>query len=1147
MAAIGLPNPTRRLVMAWSLLRGWLPFVRLAGFSGGFLRWFRLRVVTSAGGAQKQRGFSMSTLTWLRQLVGRTARGGAGRRRSGRSRWGHCVPRLEVLEGRLVPASIITVVPTGTGTLDGFLSPTDGTITTSDGGNMPGTLSVGALEGVNSNVDISISALNTLDFTQLDFNTLALQTAAGHTAAFTAGSGAILFGAGTGTLTTAGADLNLTATTSIDPHNLASSGGDISLTANNLSINGPVNAGIGKVILAPATPGLRIDLGAPRVPGVTFGLTDTELGEVTAGVLRLPTTGNITISGAVTRHPGFSTLSLQSGTGISQTAPLSVASLDAFAAAGGVALTNAGNDVDTIAGLASGGGAFSYTDATALAVGAVDFDTGVQATNANITLTATTLSIQSPVNAGTGDVSLTAGDAATTGTITSTHPNDGVADVIGRTVTLTALGPSNGNTGQIGFFTTSAQFFEVAATTLNASTNNSRLWVSAIGGTAVGSVNAGTNTAFLRAVNGDLTSTHTGSTPDVTAAAVNLSSPGTTGSFGSAANPLLVQTSSLQVSVTGTGSINVTNAAAGGDLSLASATTTNGAINLAVAGGNLTTTAASGTDISAPGNTVTLSASGAVVSGTAAGVTDVAASSLAAPSANGVGTSASPLKTAVGSLAASDGTGGVFVTNTGAALSLGTVGALSGVTATGGNVSITTNHDLTVSQAVSTATSGANAGAVTLTAGTAAASNINVNAAVTGSSASVLGGSGADAITVTATGATPLSVNGMGGGDSIVINFGALTAAVNVNQTGGGTNTLTVNGQAAARTYTVTAAQVTDNSATPQQVTYSGVQGLTVNGGDAGNDFNVQSTPAGATTAINTGGGNDAVYVSSAVGSGGNLNGLRGPLVIDAGAGSNFLTVSAAGGSGPDTFTLTGNSIADTAVGFHIGYQASGGTFAGVNLATGPGAVRVNVQSTAAGAITGVLNFGGSDTIDVCSDTVHNQGDLSGLKGPLLVEALGGTDLLVASEAGRRTGDAVVVTATGLGSGVGAGFTIYYTAAGGTFTGINFAAGSGDDRFAVQGTPAGVPVALYTGGGNDIVNVGVGPDSGYNLTVDGTPYGGGSGSAALGVADLSGTAAIENVPSGLGAGVVRLLYAGKKPSTVTYRDVDRVFTSPAAG
>ena len=62
----------------------------------------------------------------------------------------------------------------------------------------------------------------------------------------------------------------------------------------------------------------------------------------------------------------------------------------------------------------------------------------------------------------------------------------------------------------------------------------------------------------------------------------------------------------------------------------------------------------------------------------------------------------------------------------------------------------------------------------------------------------------------------------------------------------------------------------------------------------------------------------------------------------------------------------------------------------------------MNVQSTAAGAVTGVLNLGGSDTIDVCSNTATNLGDLSGLKGALLVEALGGSDLLVASEAGRR-------------------------------------------------------------------------------------------------------------------------------------------------
>src|SRR5262249_55501054 len=82
---------------------------------------------------------------WLRTLLPACRTGRAHKppaRRAGRR------PLLEVLEGRLVPATVITVVPIGTGSLDGFLSPTDGTITTSDGGNTPGTLSKAALEGV---------------------------------------------------------------------------------------------------------------------------------------------------------------------------------------------------------------------------------------------------------------------------------------------------------------------------------------------------------------------------------------------------------------------------------------------------------------------------------------------------------------------------------------------------------------------------------------------------------------------------------------------------------------------------------------------------------------------------------------------------------------------------------------------------------------------------------------------------------------------------------------------------------------------------------------------------------------------------------------------------------------------------------------
>src|SRR4029453_7109595 len=107
------------------------------------------------------------------------------------------------------------------------------------------------------------------------------------------------------------------------------------------------------------------------------------------------------------------------------------------------------------------------------------------------------------VNAVTGNVTL----LAPGGPITSLTPNDGTAEVIGNTVTLTVTAPSNGNTGQIGFFVGVAQFFEIDANTLNASTNNSRLWIRDVGngasaGLAIGSVNAGTNTAFLQVANG---------------------------------------------------------------------------------------------------------------------------------------------------------------------------------------------------------------------------------------------------------------------------------------------------------------------------------------------------------------------------------------------------------------------------------------------------------------------------------------------------------------------------------------------------------------------------------------------------------------------------------------------------------------------
>jgi hypothetical protein len=261
------------------------------------------------------------------------------------------------------------------------------------------------------------------------------------------------------------------------------------------------------------------------------------------------------------------------------------------------------------------------------------------------------------VNAGTGNVTL----LAPGGPITSLSANDGIAEVVGNVVTLTVTAPSNGNTGQIGSFTTSAQFLEVDAGTLNASTNNSRLWIREIGsgpgaGVAIGSINAGTNTAFLQVANGgDITSANLDGTPDIIADTVNLRALNG-GSLGlSNANPLEINAANLNAAVqAGLGGINVRDTAGG--LNVVLGQTTNGVIDIETVGAaaNLTLTS-----IVAPIGTVTLRASGAVNdAGTASSVT---ADTVVILAGTGIGVS-SALDIDVANLSASvSGTGGINV------------------------------------------------------------------------------------------------------------------------------------------------------------------------------------------------------------------------------------------------------------------------------------------------------------------------------------------------------------------------------------------------------------------------------------------------------------------------------------------------------
>src|SRR5205823_13797964 len=128
------------------------------------------------------------------------------------------------------------------------LSPTDGTIETTVTPGVDGTVSTGALAQVLPNVDISITAENGIVFNDLG-GTFTFQTAAGHSVSFVAEGAApgstITFANPANTLATSGADLVLTTPNNLTPAGLNSAGGAVRLTANNISVQQPVNAGAG--------------------------------------------------------------------------------------------------------------------------------------------------------------------------------------------------------------------------------------------------------------------------------------------------------------------------------------------------------------------------------------------------------------------------------------------------------------------------------------------------------------------------------------------------------------------------------------------------------------------------------------------------------------------------------------------------------------------------------------------------------------------------------------------------------------------------------------------------------------------------------------------------------------------------------------
>ena len=165
--------------------------------------------------------------------------------------------------------------------------------------------------------------------------------------------------------------------------------------------------------------------------------------------------------------------------------------------------------------------------------------------------------------------------------------------------------------------------------------------------------------------------------------------------------------------------------------------------------------------LSAGTGTVSLTAGGAITDGNTTDV-NVTAAKAELNAADGIDTD-----TTVSSLAASNSTSGnIAIANSGAGLlTIDMVGATTGVVNSGGDTTVTTDGDLTVTQQA-TAT-----GALALSTSSTTGANITVNGNVSGgTSATITGGTGNDTILVRSTATTvdnlmsPITIDG--GGDA---------------------------------------------------------------------------------------------------------------------------------------------------------------------------------------------------------------------------------------------------------------------------------------------------------------------------------------------------------------------------------------------
>ena len=1041
----------------------------------------------------------------------------------------------EQLEDRVVPATLISIVTgaAGTGTLDAFLSATDGTINATDSAGIAGSISQGALQTVGAGIQISITAETSITFAAGLTTPIALQTNNTSSAQFIALNGGITFADTTDTLTTSGGGLALISTNgALNTGNLASANGGIDLFADTVNIVGTVNAGNtaagGVVRIRQITDGTDIDLGTETVGDLS--LTQAELNQVTARVLRIGTSnsGQLTISTAITLGANVPTLSLFSGdtgtnplvgsaTGaITQTGALSVANL-AVSSVGGVQLTNAGNDVGTIASSVTGGvfvnNNFRFVDTNGLVVGTVDGVAGITVAGINFleVTTGSTLGLTNGLTASS--IGLSGGGAVTQGS--------GIgAAITASNLEMIGTGPYtldnvNNSTNQIAALVTNAVTYTNAGSLtitgfnfidgfggliVGITTTNAPISVNTVNGflTVNSAVNSGSGTLSLTA--GD----PNGVDPDLT---INAAVTGTGGvtlvgdniNINAAVNAG-ANVAFIRQFANGT-LINLGGADGTNTLGLTAAEINNVTAGVIVVGNATAGNIGVSTQIMPTGTSqLELVTGGSIIDNNITNP-DITVTRLGLTAGTGVGlggTETAPLDIAVSNVEATTATGGIFLANTGSALTIGGVnGTLTGVrTTTSGDINLFNNDAITVGTALVEGVSTAGGGNISLF---TVIGNINVTA--TSSGVAATGGNGNVTINAEDDVNIAAAISAVGTGDITI------TA-----EPGGGFGTLTTFGNG-----TITAA--------------SGDIAL-----NAADDVNV-----GAAVAVTAG---------------------TGTIVIEADTNSDTIGIFSSNAGG--TLTTAGGDVSIRATDVDLGATINVTTAAGSEVFLRPrsDAAIINLGTDVGFGLTDAdLDFITANTVHIGAAThsggIAVTGQVSLAPALVLTLSLETTGAITDATAGEQTDITVTSLALRAATGIGSaadldlavtnlatsnstsGNTLIFNTGALTLArnidGLSGITNIGGGNIAITtGSPLIIDSAVLDAGGGNIVLSTTGANGDITKTVNGTvATTGGNGSIALdsSAATSGGTIIIvSNVDDfdidASGSGAVNLFAAG---------------------